>query len=130
MHLKQGAIEIPAGGTYGFGSRTIGAESDAAFSIHNSGGSDLSLTGIPLVLGGTDLDQFSIVTQPASTVLPAGSNMLVVRFRPTTPGIKTAWVSIENDAPGGSPFVLNLTGTGVIGPTQGPRIRRRLSTTP
>ena len=123
IRLRWGATDIPAGGTYKFRPCVIGTDRDAVLSIRNDGEYDLSLTLLPLTVGGADVEDFSITLQPGSPVLPSGETTFVVRFHPTSVGAKTAWVSISNDAPGGSPYVLNVTGTGV----RDPRVRRQLA---
>ena len=117
INLKQGATDIAAGGTYGFGLKIVGAESDAVFTIENTSTADtLTLTGLPLTIAGTNADQFEITAQPTSPVAAAGSTAFTVLFHPTSAGDKTAQVSIASNDGDENPYVLNLMGTGTVPP--------------
>ena len=112
INLKQGATDIATGGTYGFGSRVVGTDTDTVFTVENPGTDTLTLTGLPLTVTGTNADQFSVAVQPISPVAPAGSTPFTVRFHPTTAGDMTAQISIASNDGDENPYVLNLTGTG------------------
>ena len=114
INLKQGATDIATGGTYGFGSSIVGADSDRVFTLENLGTDTLTLTGLPLTVTGTNADQFAITVQPASPVAAAGSTAFTVRFHPTSAGDMTARISIASNDGNENPYVLNLTGTGII----------------
>jgi len=116
INLKQGVTNISTGGTYGFGSKIIGTDTDTVFTIENLGTGDLTLSGLPLTIGGGNADQFSVTAQPASPIVPAGSTTFTVRFHPTTIGAKTAQISIANNDGDENPYLLNLTGTGAAVP--------------
>ncbi len=73
----------------------------------------MNLTGLPLTIG-ANADQFSVSVQPVSPVAAAGNATFNVRFHPTTVGEKTAAVSIANDDGDENPYILNLTGMGVV----------------
>ncbi len=60
INLKQGATDIAAGGTYAFGSKVVGTDTDTVFTIENTGTDALNLTGLPLLIGGTNADQFAV----------------------------------------------------------------------
>ncbi len=112
INLKQGTTDIATGGMYGFGTKAIGTDTDAVFAIQNIGNADLTLTGLPLIIIGTDADQFSITVQPMSPVAPAGSRNFSVRFHPTGAGAKTAQISIANNDFDENPYIIDLTGSG------------------
>ena len=112
LTLSQGATPVANGGTFGYGTKAIGAYADAVFTIGNAGSADVVLSALPLTLSGTDANQFSVVSQPASSVAAGESTTFTIRFRPTTAGAKTAQVSIANSGTSGSAFMLNLSGTG------------------
>ena len=114
INLKQGATDIATGGTYAFGSKVVGTDTDTVFTIENTGTDPLNLTGLPLVIGGTNADQFAVTVQPVSPVAAAGSRTFTVRFHPTSDGAKAAQISIANNDGDENPYMLNLTGTGTV----------------
>lgn len=86
------------------------------FTIANAGTDALTLSGSPLVdLSGTNADQFS-VTQPSTTSYNSGDHdTFTVVFTPTAAGVKTATLTIASND-GGSPYVVNITGTALSVP--------------
>ena len=112
INIKQGAASIASGGTYDFSTKTINTDTDVVFTVENIGNANLTLTSLPLTIGGTDAGQFSVTAQPVSPVTPAGNTTFTVRFRPTTIGAKTAQISIANNDGDENPYLLNLTGSG------------------
>jgi hypothetical protein len=102
------------GGTVQFGA-IVGGTSDLSFTLKNTGGADLILSGTPkVVLSGTDAGMFAIITQPDSPVGgPSGSTSFTVQFAPTSAGAKTATLSISNNDDDKNPFGINLGGTGL-----------------
>ncbi len=104
----------PSGSTKDFGTKNVGSISGPAFVIRNTGGSNLNLTGNPIVtLSGTHANQFTI-TQPSSQVIaPGGLAVFFIDFAPTSNGFKTATVSIANNDTTGNenPYIIQLTGT-------------------
>ena len=65
MDLFQGAAPIADGGSFSFGTRAAGSSTDVVFTIANSGGADLNLSGTPAVtITGADAGLFSVQAQP------------------------------------------------------------------
>ncbi len=115
INVKQGTTNISNGtGSYDFGHVAPGSSSnDIVFTIENTGGSRLNLTGTPLVgLNGPDSGCFNIITQPASSVAPDGSTTFKARFNPVEAGTKTATISIPNNDQDKNPYTFTITGTG------------------
>ena len=113
MDLKQGVTAIADGGSYDFGSKTVGSNTDVVFTIENTGTADLTLT-TPITIGGANADQFTIEAQPGSTVAGSASTTYTVRFTPTSPGAKTATISIANNDSDENPYDLTITGTAAV----------------
>ncbi len=111
IHLKLDTTGIADGGSYGFGSKAIGSDTDIIFTIMNQGTGDLELT-TPLSITGTNADQFSIHTQPSSPVPASGSTTFTVRFSPESAGTKTSAIAIANSDGNENPYNLTITGTG------------------
>lgn len=112
---------VADGGTYDFGSKTVGEDTDYTFTISNGGEDTLNLSGSPIVaITGAHADQFSVQTQPDATVATDGSTTFHARFSPTSAGAKTATIAIANDDADENPYDITLTGTGVAAATRKP----------
>lgn len=85
------------------------------FTIQNTGGANLNLTGAPLVdISGTDAADFSVTTVPTSPVAAAGSVTFQVTFNPSAPGTRSASISIDNSDSDENPYNFNIQGTGLV----------------
>ena len=86
------------------------------FRIENNGREVLELSeGNKVTISGTHASDFSIDTQPASTVQPGGSltyARVVVRFNPSARGSRTAELSIANNDADENPYNFTIRGNG------------------
>ena len=124
------AIEVqqPAGtnlvngtSTVDFGQVNVTLGQDLVFTIQNGGGSALNLTGAQLVaISGTNAADFTVTTPPPASVASLGSATFTVHFAPTIRGAESATLAIASNDSTQSPFVVNLTGTGIDTFTQPP----------
>jgi len=87
------------------------------FTIENISPVELNLTNTPLVmLTGVDSLEFTISMQPGLSIVPPfGSTNFEVTFTPTSMGLKTATISIDNDDSDENPYNFSIQGVG-IGP--------------
>ncbi|MBX7211278.1 MAG: choice-of-anchor D domain-containing protein [Verrucomicrobiaceae bacterium] len=100
-----------------FGSVNVaGAVGSRTFTIANIGTAPLHLTGTaPNLVTLAGSSDFNISTQPTSTVAATnGTTLLVIAFNPSSPGPKTATVTIANDDSDENPFNFSIQGTGVV----------------
>lgn len=111
--LKQGSTAIADGGSYDFGFHQPSTNTDIIFTIENTGTGVLTLT-TPLIIGGTNANQFSILSEPASTVAVSGSTTFTVRFTPTSIGNKTATISFANNDSNENPYDFTISGAGYL----------------
>lgn len=84
------------------------------FTIRNYGGSNLTLTGTPLVaLSGSS--DFTVVTLPTTPIASLGTTTFSVQFNPSSLGTKTAIISIANNDASGSenPYTFTIQGVGI-----------------
>ncbi len=99
-----------------FGSVTLTGGSNAnTFTISNSGGADLNLSGTPrVVIGGTHAADFTL-TSDATTPVAAngGTTTFTITFDPSALGLRTTTVSITNDDADENPYTFDIQGTGV-----------------
>ncbi|UCE19654.1 MAG: choice-of-anchor D domain-containing protein, partial [Gemmatimonadota bacterium] len=87
-----------------------GTFEDKTFTISNVGCVDLHVTSISIT--GPDADQFSIVSGEILFVLEPGAppHELVIRFQPTSTGLKTAFITILSDDCITPTFSASITG--------------------
>jgi len=78
--------------------------------VTNTGGLDLNLSGVSL--SGTDADQFTVNSYPA-TVSGGGVGNIVVTYHPDEADTHTATLVVTSDDPDESPTNVVLTGEGV-----------------
>lgn len=93
-----------------FGMVNVPSSLDKTFSIFNNGGANLTIGSI--VITGADAALFTVVSAPASTVLPGGSTSFVLRFTPSgANGVKNAIVTVSNNDPNESSYSFAVRGT-------------------
>lgn len=122
MAVQGKSLEIPDGdvlptawdGTY-FGSlRVTGEKTTHTFAIRNTGGLTLTLTGTPRVaVTGTNTSDFTVVTQPASSLASGAVTTFTVAFNPTARGLRSATFSIDNDDLDKHPYTFAVQGFGL-----------------
>lgn len=90
------------------------------FTITNTGNADLHLTGAPRVaISGANFQDFTVLTQPASTIAAGASSTFQVMFHPSDVGTRSATMTIANDDADENPYTIKLQGTGAAaGPSQ------------
>ncbi len=105
-NLVNGAV------TNSFGPVAVGSSTNLTFTITNTGSANLTDLGI--TIDGANSTMFSVVTNPAASVIPGGTTTFTVRFAPVGAGVKTAVVHISNNDIGNNnnPFNVAITGTG------------------
>jgi hypothetical protein len=116
IDIRQGVTEVASGSTYDMGIATVGTSSTVSFTIANIGilgAADLSLLGnSEVLLGGTNQTDFT-VTQPSTrTILQGQSVEFTVTFTPSGTGSRSATLTILNNDPDESTYLINLTAQG------------------
>ena len=118
INIKKDDTDIPEGGSFDFSLHKVGTDTDATFTIENTGTADLALGGSPVItISGADADQFSVEQQPASPITQGNSTTFIIRFSPGSEGLKTASISIANNDSDENPYDIALNGTGGVEPT-------------
>lgn len=112
IEIKQGTTDLSNNTSYDFGDRLISSDTDITFTIHNTGTEQLTLT-TPITISGDDANQFSVQQQPNNLVPAAGNTTFIIRFLPTSQGLKTAVLDITNNDSDENTFNITLSGTGV-----------------
>ncbi len=91
-----------------------GATAERTYTVTNSGTATLTLTGDPAVsISGSARDDFTIFSQPASTVLPGACVSFTVQFDPSLTGPRSATLSITNNDADVRIYDFELYGVGV-----------------
>jgi Tol biopolymer transport system component len=97
-----------------FGSTSVGVGSlTRTFTIENSGNQNLTLSGNPIVqITGTNSTDFSVLSNPSTTISTGGSTTFQITFDPGSSGIRSAIVSIANNDADENPYTFTIQGTG------------------
>jgi GEVED domain/FG-GAP-like repeat len=98
----------------------IGGTLSRTFTIVNTSGGALNLTGMPRVsVTGDNANDFTVAVQPSSPVAPAGGmTTFAVVFSPTSSGIRSATISIANNDMDEDPFEFSIVGVGLDLPAE------------
>ena len=123
INVQYNGTSIPDGdASPGSGDGTDFGETNAAFgsvahtfTVENTGGAPLSLTGTPLVdITGTHAGDFTVTSLPASIVAGGGGTTFEISFDPSAPGLREAQISIANDDSDENPYNFAIQGTGTV----------------
>lgn len=114
--IRQGTTDLISGGSaFNLGNLLVGSNYSTTFTLYNLGTANLNLGGTPLMqIGGTDAADFSVVTQPASSVAPLNFTNVVVQYNPSSPGAKSAYLKVISNDSDEAVFVLNLSATAQV----------------
>jgi len=109
--LVQAPVVTLSSTSLAFGNQNVGSTSNPMSSIlTNTGSATLDISSISIT--GTNAGDFIPTTNTCGSIIGAGASCTIsVTFSPTAPGMRTAAVSITDNAPG-SPQMLALSGTG------------------
>lgn len=102
---------LPNNGSRSYGSVNVGSNADLSFTIRNSG--DAALTGIAVGKSGTHQADYTVLAPPATSVAAGATTSFTVRFAPAAAGLRSAALEITSNDSDESPYVVNLSGTGV-----------------
>ncbi|MCB9934611.1 MAG: choice-of-anchor D domain-containing protein [Planctomycetes bacterium] len=114
MDVLRGATPVADGGT-DTGVQILTTGSNLTYTIENTGGVDLNLTGTPLVVvtAGTNVSTVTVTTPPTSPVAGGGSTTFVINVVPTAAGAYDFTVSIDNDDSDENPYDFTVSGNAI-----------------
>jgi len=97
-----------------FGAAAVaGGTVEQTYTIENTGGLSLTLTGVAKVeITGTHAADFSVMAQPDSPITAGGLVTLTIEFDPSATGLRGATLSIANDDSDEDPYDFSIQGTG------------------
>lgn len=99
-----------------FGSLAVtGGTLVRTFTIQNTGGTALNLTGSPslIAVSGAHAGDFTVTSPPTSPLAANGSTTFQITFDPSATGLRTATISIANDDSDENPYTFAIQGTGI-----------------
>ena len=113
------AIGGVTGGTYDFGTVTVGESERAVFSIRNTGTATLLLDGAPSLEESGGGSSFYLEEEGGSipsSIAAGGNAPFAIRFAPTGEGQWMATLTIWSSDPDENPLIVTFVGTGQNGP--------------
>lgn len=113
LQVVQGAIALFSPTSINFGNETVGISNNQGVvaTLSNTGNVALNISSIGI--SGANSSDFSQTNFCGSSIAPGGTCAITVSFTPTTMGIRTAALSVSDNAPN-SPQTVSLTGVGVL----------------
>lgn len=99
-----------------FGSLAVtGGTMVRTFTIQNTGGTALNLTGSPslIAVSGAHAGDFTVTSLPTSPLAASGSTTFQITFDPSATGLRTATISIANDDSDENPYTFAIQGNGI-----------------
>jgi len=111
-----GTNNVACGFTLPFGNVNINNTSDLSYNIKNEGTSNLEVSSLDIT--GTDGGLYTIISSHSFpiTITPGNTEIVTVRFAPTTGGSKNATLTIENNDSNEDPCTVILSGTAIVPP--------------
>lgn len=115
MVENEGNTEIANGGTVKFKDTKTGEKNELAFTISNTGNSELDLEKPYITING-DKSDFSVKSEPVSPIAGKDSTTFSIQFNPsstnyTSTQTKTAEITITGKDAENSPFKFKVSGT-------------------
>ncbi|MCB9934609.1 MAG: choice-of-anchor D domain-containing protein [Planctomycetes bacterium] len=113
MDVLRGATPVADGGTDTVA--IVLAGSNLTYTIQNTGGLDLLLTGTPLVAvtAGTNVSSVIVTATPTTPVPASGSTNFTVNVVPVAAGAYDFTISIANNDPNENPYNFTVSGNAV-----------------
>jgi hypothetical protein len=110
--IADGATTTSAANDTAYGSTAVqGTPATETYTISNSGTGALTVGNV--MIGGTNAADFTVTSQPGSSVAVGGSTTFTVQFAPSAAGSRKATVTFnENDPTTASPFNFAISGVG------------------
>jgi len=104
-------------GSLAFGTITQGTSTSLPITVKNSGNATLHISGV--AVAGANANDFVSSSPSCTAALPANSTCTInVTFTPLAAGLRTATVTLTDDAPG-SPQIINIQGNATAAPASG-----------
>ena len=80
-----------------FGITDLGTSITRTFTIDNTGGADLNLSGAPVTITGTNALDFNVIVQPNAVIPAGGSDTFTIEYSRITVGVSDATINFTSD---------------------------------
>jgi hypothetical protein len=114
--ITDGATTTSATNSTAFGNTLLNGNTlSETYTINNTGTASLTLGNV--MVGGANAGEFSVTTQPGSSVPAGGNTTFTVQFTPTSNGTQSATINFsENDPTTSTPFTFAVSaGVSAVG---------------
>lgn len=82
------------------------------FTVYNTGTANLTLGSVSI--GGTNASNFTVTSQPSTSVTPNNSTSFTIRFAPSAIGTRNATLSLSNNDSNENPYNFSIQGIGYL----------------
>jgi len=117
LTVEIGNKNIIDGDSYAFGSKEVNTITFVELKLSNTGSGILKFTGTPDKVTMTgDTTDFTFVKSGdllQEETIPDGVQILKIRFKPLSTGLKTATISIASNDLDNTPLTVDFSGTGI-----------------
>lgn len=112
INIKNGVVDIlNQTGSFDFGDVPFDNNKQSVFTVENNGLVELNLSGDPLIqIEGENADQFSVISYPDASIESNGTSDFITQFDPTSSGLKTATIKIDNNDADEGAYTFTITG--------------------
>ncbi len=116
IFVQHGNYELPEGGSYDFGSITVGFSNEITVTVENSGTVDLQIFDLYVTPdSSTDLGEFyTIAPTIPSGIAPQEYIQFTIIFNPRGTGYKSATVTILSEDPAYQQYTFTVLGEGTV----------------
>ena len=117
VSIPDGTTATSTSNNTDFGSiNTASGSITKRFTILNTGGQTLTLSGDPLVaISGTNASDFSLTSVPSSSIANSSSTTFDITFNPSADGDRTATLTVNSNDDDEATYNFNIKGTGTSG---------------
>ncbi|MDW7690684.1 choice-of-anchor D domain-containing protein [Flammeovirgaceae bacterium SG7u.111] len=117
VEIVDGSTVVSTTDNTSFGEMKVSGETKVhSFTIENTGNGELSFTSAPIIeIDGLNKGDFTVVTQPGSTILAASANTVFqIEFNPSAIGQRVAQIIIGNSDLDEGTFTFQIEGVGTL----------------
>ena len=101
-------------GTDNFGNCAVNASVARTFTIRNTG--NAPLTNLNVTVRGIHASNFTVTSQPPTSIAPGSSGTFAATFTPSVAGLRSATLQIASNDEDENPFNIGVSGTGIVAP--------------
>jgi len=112
-------LNVSPDNSWNFGTVTVNNTNSKSFSLQNTGNSTIKVSNLLLTGAHTTNYKISDPSLPTFDIVPGGTVVVTIGFKPLSEGLKDISLVIENNSDNASPAKsIAITGTGTLVPTK------------